>query len=163
MPKREWKNQFENHGRVRAEHGHREHKLYGAVFDEAGRIHLEEKGTENLYDYIQSFADSVDIHVILKRFANGETDVMSKVQGFYGDFTGLPSNYAEMLNVVQNGENMFMQMPVEMRAKFNHNFNEFMTCLCDGSLYERLGISPPADKTPPPSEPDKKPDVPPAE
>lgn len=161
--RRHWKTQFENNGRIRSIHGDREHKLYGAVYDESGRIRLEEKGTESLYDYIQSFADSVDIHVILKRFANGETDVLNRVQGFYGDFTNLPANYAQMLNTVQAGEDMFNKMPVEVRAKFGHSFNEFMTCLCDGSLYDRLGISPPAEPDPSPSEPTPAPDVPPAE
>lgn len=127
--KRLWHTQFENHGRIKSNYGERKHKLYGAVYDDLGRIQLEEKGDEDLYAYIQSFAESVDIHVILKRFTNGETDVLSKVQGFYGDFTHLPTDYAQMLNTVHAGEDMFNSMPVDVRAKFNHSFNEFMTCL----------------------------------
>lgn len=153
--KNRWKTQFENHGRVHSKHGERDHKLYGAVYDESGRVMLEEKGTESLYDYIQSFADSVDIHVILKRFANGESDVLSKVQGFYGDYTQLPTDYAQLLNTVNAGEDMFKSLPVEVRAKFGHSFNEFMTALCDGSLVERMGYEPPspAEPTPSPAEP----------
>lgn len=157
MRKREWKSQFDNHGRIHSNHGERDHKLYGAVYDEVGRIQLEEKGTESLYDYIQSFADSVDIHVILKRFTNGETDVLSRVQGFYGDFTGLPADYAQMLNTVQQGEEMFKSLPVEVRAKFGHSFNEFMTSLCDGSLMEKMGYPSPAEPTPSPAEPTPSP------
>ena len=69
---------------------------YSASYDDKGRIRLEESGTENLYDYIQSFAESCDIHVLLKRFANGETDVLSRVQGFYADVTELPQTYADI-------------------------------------------------------------------
>lgn len=156
MEQKRWRTQFENNGRIHSEHGSREHVLFGAVYDESGRIRLEEKGTESLYDFIQSHADSVDIHVILKRFANGETDVLSKVQGFYGDFSQLPTNYAQMLNTVQAGEEMFNSMPVEVRAKFGHSFNEFMTCLCDGTLMERLGYPSPSEPAPLPSEPTVK-------
>lgn len=147
---REWKNQFSDRRRFRTNHGDRMHKLYGAVYDEQGRIRLEEKGEESLYDHIQSFAESVDIHVLLKRFANGEPDVLSRVQGFYGDFTGLPTNYAQLLNTVNDGERMFNSLPVEVRAEFGHNFHEFMNALVDGSLMERLGYS---DPSPAPSDP----------
>lgn len=147
-----WKNQFSERRRFHSEHGDRMHIVYGAVFDDNGRVRLEKKGEESLYEHIQSFADSVDIHVILKRFANGETDVLSKVQGFYGDFTGLPTNYAQLLNTVNDGQRLFDSLPVETRAIFGHSFNEFMTALCDGTLMERLG-QPPSEPSPAPSEP----------
>lgn len=117
--------------------------LYGASYDEKGRVILEEKGTENLYDYIQSFAESVDIHVLLKRFSNGEVDVLSKVQGFYGDITGLPTTYADLLNTVNEGEAFFNGLPVEVRSKFGHSFAQFMSALSDGSAFDTLGIANP--------------------
>lgn len=151
-----FKTQYRDRTRFRASHGDRIHKLYGAVFDDKGRVQLEEKGEESLYDHIQSFAESVDIHVILKRFANGEVDVLSKVQGFYGDFTGLPTNYAQLLNTVNDGQQFFDSLPVDVRAKFGHSFNEFMTCLCDGSIVERMGF-PPAGTEPSSDDPDPSP------
>lgn len=154
---RKFKTQYRDHERRHANHGDRMHKTYGAAYDEQGRIVLEEKGEESIYDHIQSFAQSTDIHVIMKRFVNGETDVLSKVQGFYGDFTGLPTNYAQMLNTVQDGQHLFESLPVETRAKFGHNFNEFMTCLCDGTLMERIGeVSPDPSPAPEPT-PDPSP------
>lgn len=136
------------------------HVVYGSVFDDKGRLYLEEKGKESLYDYIQSFAESVDIHVIMKRFANGETDVLSKVQGFYGDFTNLPVDYAQLLNTVNSGQRLFDSLPVEQRAIFGHSFNEFMTAMCDGTLMDRLGVTPSsADPDPSPAISDPAPVV----
>lgn len=112
--------------------------LYGPEFDEKGRMNLVEKGRENLYDFIQSFKESVDIHVLLKRFANGETDVLSKIQGFYGDFTEFPRTYADLLNTVNEGEAFFNGLPVEVRSKFGHSFPVFMSALSDGSLSDIL-------------------------
>lgn len=159
MARKEWRTQYDGRKRVHADHGNRMHKLYGAAFDDSGRIYLEEKGEESIYEHIQSFADSVDIHVILKRFANGESDVLSKVQGFYGDYTQLPTNYAELLNTVNAGEGLFNSIPVEVRAKFGHSFNEFMTALCDGTLKDMLGIEEPspADSEPFPADPEPSP------
>lgn len=161
MRDRIFKSQYREPKRFHAHHGSRIHKLYGAVYDENGRLGLEEKGEESIYDHIQSFADSVDIHVIMKRFANGEMDVLSKVQGFYGDFTDLPVDYAQLLNTVNAGERLFDSLPVEQRAKFGHSFNEFMTAMCDGSLMDRLGVtSSPADPGNSPAYPGNSPAVP---
>lgn len=148
-----FKTQYHDRQRCFANKGERMHKLYGGVFDEQGRLILEEKGEESIYDYIQSFKDSVDIHVIMKRFVNGETDVLSKVQGFYGDFTGLPTNYAQLLNTVNQGKEFFDSLPVETRALFGHSFNEFMTCLSDGTLMDRIGHPSSADPEPSAADP----------
>ena len=83
----EFKTQFRKPERFLSNPGSPVKILYGPEFDEKGRMNLVEKGRENLYDFIQSFKESVDIHVLLKRFSNGETDVLSQIQGFYGDFS----------------------------------------------------------------------------
>uniref|UniRef100_A0AAU8B181 Internal scaffolding protein n=1 Tax=Dulem virus 157 TaxID=3145634 RepID=A0AAU8B181_9VIRU len=137
-----FKTQFDPHDRVHCNKGDPVKILYGAVYDDVGRMNLEEKGRENLYDYIQSFAESVDIHVLLKRFANGETDVFSRVQGTYGDFTQFPTTYAEMLNVVQRGEDFFNELPVETRAKFGHDFSQFIAAMDSPDFLSRIGAAP---------------------
>lgn len=132
-----FRTQWERHA-VKSNVGSPEKVTYGASYDEDGRIVLEEKGRENLYDYIQSFRDSCDIHVLLKRYANGEVDVLSKVQGSYGDFTEMPKTYAELLNKINEGEMFFNSLPVETRAKFGHSFTQFMASLDSPDLYEML-------------------------
>lgn len=89
--------------------------LYTSKVADDGNIELIPSGTENLYDFIQSHRDSVDIHVILQRFANGDTTALSRAQGNYGDFTNLPSTYAELLNTMIAGENYFNSLPLEIR------------------------------------------------
>jgi hypothetical protein len=136
-----FKTQFDPHDRVHCNKGDPEKVLYGAAYDAAGRIVLEEKGRENLYDFIQSHADSVDIHVLLARYRNGEVDALSKVQGMYGDFTELPTTYAEMLNVVQRGEDYFNSLPVETRAKFDHSFSQFLASMDNPDFLTLMGIT----------------------
>lgn len=136
------RSQFTEPSRVFSNSGSPVKILYGSKYDEQGRLVLEEKGKENIYDFIQSFRDSVDIHVILARFQNGDTEALQKVQGFYGDFTEMPKNYAELLNTVNSGESFFNSLPVDVRSKFGHSFAEFMASVSDGSYLEKLGVTP---------------------
>lgn len=128
--------------RIRSVPGSRERILYEAQFDDKGNYDLVESGKENLYDYIQSFAASVDINVIMKKFANGDTSALARRQGTYGDFTDMPKNYAEMLDRLNKAENYFNGLPVDVRAKFNHNFGEFVAQLGSDDAYAKLGLVP---------------------
>lgn len=122
--------------------GQRERILYQSKFDENGVMDLVECGKEDFYDFIQSHAESVDIHVILARFQNGDVDALSRVQGAYGDFTNMPTTYADLLNKVNEGQSFFNSLPVDIRAKFNHNFAEFMAGMDKPDFLEKLGIKP---------------------
>lgn len=135
----QFQTQFREHERYLSNSGSPIKILYGPEFDDKGRMNLVEKGRENLYDFIQSFKDSVDINVLLKRYSNGEIDVLSKIQGFYGDFSEFPRTYADLLNTVNEGEAFFNGLPVEVRSKFGHSFPVFMSALSDGSINDILG------------------------
>ena len=76
--------------------GTREKKSYQPIYDRAGVWHLEEMDTKiQTYMEIQSYKDECDINLIMARYRNGETDVLSKVQGVYGDFTNVPNDFAQ--------------------------------------------------------------------
>lgn len=131
----------EGHARVCKEPGDPEKVLYTSRVRDDGVIELVESGKEDLYAYIQSHKDSCDIHVLLARYQNGDLDVLSKVQGAYGDFTDMPETYAELLNAVIAGENYFNSLPVEVRAKFDHSLEKFMVAMDDmPSFLQKLGV-----------------------
>lgn len=99
---------------------------YSTKFDENGVLQFEVVGQVNTDDEIQSYADSVDLKLLLQRFAEGETDVLQRVQGFYADVTEMPRSYAELLNRVNDAENFFNSLPVEFKQKFNNSSAEFL-------------------------------------
>lgn len=146
MPK--FANQFESHARVHANPGSREKILYGPKFDENGTLDLEPKGKENLYDYIQSHKDSCDIKLIVDRCARGDMTALSKAQGMYGDFTTLPQTYAEALQALTDAENFFMTLPLETRAKFDHDPHKFIASMDKPNFAEMLGLSVPNSEAP---------------
>lgn len=119
-------NQYRDHKHFLTGVGSREKITYEARYNAKGQLELHEKGKEDWYGYIQSYKDSVDIHVLLERFQRGDVDVLNRVQGFYGDITSMPSTFADALNIVRSSEEFFNSLPVEERAKFNHNFSEFL-------------------------------------
>lgn len=103
------------------ESGNPEYIVYNA--DEDGNP--VEAGIGNLYDEIQSHRESVELSVLLQRFAQGDETALNKVQGVYDDIVGAPSTYAELFDAVKNAESSFNGLPAGLREKFNNSPVEF--------------------------------------
>ena len=122
-----FRTQFESHSRVVQPSGDRTHTLYSGRYTDTGHFILEESGKEDIYDKIQSHAASVDIHVLLDRFRRGDIEALGDAsRSIYFDTAEMPKNYAHLLNIVTEGEQAFMSMPVEERAKYGHSFLQWM-------------------------------------
>lgn len=132
--------QYDARDRIFSDPGSPEHITYAGHYDDKGRVVLEESGRENIYDFIQSHAESCDIHVLMKRYQNGDFDALSQKQGFYGDFLDFPKTYAEALNHMNEMERQFMALPVETREKFGNSFTEFLAASAEPDFLDRLGI-----------------------
>ena len=113
-----------------------------ATLDKDGFIQLEKVGEYSLYDEIQSHADSCDINLLYKRYVSGETDVLARTQGMYGDFTGMPKTYADMLNSVMAGERFFNALPIDVKNQFGNNFTHWMATLETDDWYRKMGYTP---------------------
>ena len=136
----EFKTQYDPRDRVQTCPGSPEHITYAGHYDEKGRVVLEESGRENIYDFIQSHAESCDIHVLMKRYQNGDISALSQAQGFYGDVLDFPKTYAEALNHMNEMERKFMSLPVDIREKFGNSFSEFLAASGEADFLDRLGI-----------------------
>lgn len=133
--------QYSPRERIHPCSGSRVKQLYAGRYDANGRVVLEEKGTEDLYAYIQSFVDSVDINVILARFANGDTEALSRAQGFYGDVTDFPTNMADALNSINKAEEMFKSLPLEVRQRFDCSFEQFLSQSGSEDWLQKMGMT----------------------
>ena len=131
--KRGFPTQFTPHGRVFCKCGSRYKPLYRARRQENGLIELEPTGKHDIYEEIQSHRESCELTSILRRFANGETDVLSRTQGMYGDFTTFPKSYAELLNRLIEGKAMFEALPLEERQRFGNDFGLWLQSFDDVS------------------------------
>lgn len=98
---------------------------YKMHVDEDGKRELRKSGEFNQYAEIQSYKDSVSIDYILSRFVNGDETALSRAQGIYGDFTEMPKSMAELQQRIIDAEDLFYQLPLDIRAQYNHSPSEF--------------------------------------
>lgn len=89
---------------------------------------IVETGKTNLYEYIQSFADSVDITKILEKCALiNDYSLLNRMPTTFMDVSDMPSNLAEAYAAVKDAENYFNHLPLDIKDKYNQNFVEFMS------------------------------------
>lgn len=139
--------------RTRSESGKRYKVNYSPMFSETGSLELKEDGVTDIYAIIQSHRDSADINNIIARFTRGDVSALSARQGSFGDFTQFPKTYAEAQQKMIDATNLFMSLPVEERAQYNHNPAEFIADIGSEKWMKVLGIEMLK------SEPDVVPDV----
>lgn len=101
-------------------------KLGLAEFD----IELTHDGDVNIFDSIQELSDYVDIDNIVKRYNNGDIDVLEKVQGFYGDFTTLPNDMRGIYDLNSKGKALFDALPVDVKEQIG-DYKSFMSLPID--------------------------------
>lgn len=133
--------QYDSHPRLHQEPGDGVKTMYGPKYRPDGTWFLVETGKHDLYAEIQSHADSVDIHEILRRFATGQDPAaFSRLQAVYGDFTQMPKTFAEALNTLIAAQQYFMDLPKETRAEFGHDFNRFIASFDSPDFLAKSGL-----------------------
>lgn len=91
---------------------------------------LVETGKTNLYEYIQSHADSVDITKILERCALIEDySYLNRMPAEFMDVSDAPANLAEAYAAVQDAKNFFDRMPINIKESYDNNFIQFLSGL----------------------------------
>lgn len=110
--------------------------VYASKLDKNNNIVVEKKGEENLYDYIQSFKDSVDINVVLKKFAAGDESALMQREGLYTDIVDMPTNLNEFVEFSRNAQQLFDSLPIETKKQYNNNVFNFMEAVNTGEFFK---------------------------
>ena len=100
------------------------HQILEPRFDGTS-TRLVSTGEENIQDRIEAEAPYTDINYMLHRLSLGDQSVLSSKQPMYGDFTGLPSDPIEALNLVHESEAAFGQLSVEEKLKYNNDWKKW--------------------------------------
>ena len=88
---------------------------------------IVETGKSDLYEYIQSHADSVDITKILERCAMiQDYSMLNRMPAQFMDVSDMPKTLAEAYANVQDAKNFFDRMPVNIKEKYENNFVQFI-------------------------------------
>lgn len=113
--------------------GSRKKPLYTPRFD-GECISLRETGSIDIQDSINAYAPYCDLRYMLTRLKAGDSSVLSSRSPSYGDFTGLPGNPVDTLNLIHDVERSFAELPDDVRLSCNNDWRVYFTRLCTGDF-----------------------------
>lgn len=120
--------------------GSRIHLHYEARHD-GQRLVLEASGSTDIQDEIESFGKYTDLHYMLHRLAVGDKNVISSRPPIYGDFSSLPANPIDAINLVHSAERRFGALSVEDRASFNNDYRNWLAAVLSGNVPRKDSVS----------------------
>lgn len=104
-----------------------------------GQQELYEKGKEDFQSYIQSFAESCDLSVIIRRVNAGELDLLNTRPGTYGDFTSVPTSTHALFQARIDAVNTWSNLPDEQKSLFG-DFETFASTAGTEEWFKNLGV-----------------------
>lgn len=115
--------------------------VYSPSFAPDGTISLKETDRIDIKKEINSHLPYTDMSFIISRLLAGDDSVLSSKAPMYGDFTQFPRSYAEMLELVQRGEDAFNALPLDVRMKFDNDRYKWFASIGSDSWFDAMGIS----------------------
>lgn len=107
--------------------GENYHIIYRAKVKANGELDLVEDGKEDIKEKINSFRDTTDMMYILRQMALGNTSVLMRSPGDYGDFTGMPKTMAEAMQLQIDAERAFYDLPLDIRNNFDNDVRRWLS------------------------------------
>lgn len=121
--------------------GSPEETILALRIGEHGEEEFYEKGKTNLYEKIQMFKDECDIEQILLRCTEqNDLGLLNQRNPLYVDFSEFPDNMIESYNKIKDAEDIFNNLPLETKAKFDNNFNVFLAKFGTKEFMKALGL-----------------------
>lgn len=121
--------------------GETEHIIFAPSFAADGTIVLSPSDVVDIKKEINSYRDQTDMAYILSRLMAGDDSVLTTKTPMYGDFTQFPRTYAEMLQLVQSGEDAFNSLPPDIRLKFDNDRCKWFASIGTDDWYNSMGIT----------------------
>lgn len=92
----------------------------------------------NIQDKIDSYYESCEINHIMMRFASGDQSVIDQVRGVYGDFTDMPTTYAELHQRLIDAKAFFDSLKPDVKEMFDNNPIKFFDSMGTKEFMEKL-------------------------
>ncbi len=106
--------------------GSKEATTYQTQIDENGHKVTVPIGKTNIYDRIQSSLEETKIENIIRRFTEGDISAFRQGEPLYADMTEAPKTLMEAQNMIIRITDEFNNLPVEVRAKFDHSPEKYV-------------------------------------
>lgn len=121
---------------------------YLAETSRFGDVNLTKIGTSNLYERIQSYADSCDMALLISRYMQGDTTALNRVQALYGDFTDAPRSIADAISLFDRVSADFASLPVDIKEQFDNDPTKFISSLGSPEFAEKMAVLKPEPVAP---------------
>lgn len=116
---------FETKPRKYSNAGTTEKTIYTVEYDIDGTKKLKEAGVENTYEKIQAAAAGTDINNLIERAKRGDPSV-TRANKIYGDFTEMPQDMRDFMNIKLKAEQAWETLPIEIRRSYDHDIEKYM-------------------------------------
>lgn len=130
-----------DNSKFRSKAGSRYKKKYEGRFNGRHGV-LIETGTIDTQDIIEAYGPLTDINFMLHRLSMGDTSVLSSRSPMYGDFSGLPSNPIDAINMVENARASFNSLSGEEKQNYNNDYRVWLSSILSGSAKHQHGDDP---------------------
>lgn len=124
---------------IEAPAGSKEATTYQTQIDENGHKVTIPIGKTNIYDRIQSSLEETKIENIIKRFTEGDISAFRQGEPLYADMTEAPKTLMEAQNMIIRITDEFNNLPVEVRAKFDHSPEKYVAMYGGEQWAETVG------------------------
>lgn len=114
--------------------------VYSSYYKPDGSIGLKESDRIDIKKEINSHREQTDMSFILSRLFAGDDSVLNPRPPMFGDFTQLPTSYAEMLNMVIDGERYFDSLSPDVRKKFDNDRAKWFAQMGSDFWMESMGF-----------------------
>lgn len=94
---------------------------------------LRPVGRKNTQDEIEAWAQFTDINYMLHRLKLGDKSVLSTQSPMYGDFSQLPTNPIDAVNLVHSAQSRFLYLDPEEKTKYNNDWRVWLASMFNGS------------------------------
>lgn len=121
--------------------GSRFREKFHGVVQEDGRIELVSDGFEDVKERMRADAVGTTLPEIIARATAGDPTAFRKDIGWFGDVVGMPKTYADILNLVNDGRDRFESLPLEVREKFDFDFNKWFATMGTNDWYDKHGLN----------------------
>lgn len=115
--------------------------VYKLEFNEDGSKDLVVVDHKDIYMEIQSHAASCDIHNIIEKcMITGDPSPLYKTEGYYGDLAEMPKSRIEALQMLEDANNLWKGLPVEVKQKFDNDVSKFFATAFTDTWVDKIGI-----------------------
>lgn len=121
--------------------GSRFREKFHGVVQEDGRIELVSDGFEDVKERMRADAVGTTLPEIIARATAGDPTAFRKDTGWFGDVVGMPKTYAEVLNLVNDGRDRFESLPLEVRERFDFDFNKWFATMGTNDWLDKHGLN----------------------